>query len=456
MGADPARAVPYLAVVMECDRPVAGGARYSLEAVDCVRLGRGAERGASRSRQHDLTMLDVVVPAPSMSTAHARLVRAGDGWLVEDCGSTNGTFLNGTRITRAPVGDGDIVTTGRTLLMFAGSRMTPLGAPTDLDTSGSADLAAHVTLDPELRAQLDALARVSASELAILIRGETGTGKEVLAREVHERSGRAGPFVAINCGAIPAGLVESHLFGHVKGAFSGALRDEPGLFRAAHGGTLFLDEIGDLPAVSQAALLRVLQEREVLPVGATRPVRVEIGVVSATHQPLESMVERGTFRRDLLGRLAGFTVQLPPLRARRIDLGVLVASLLRRLVPARAEAVRFTASAAEALLRHDWPLNTRELEQSLGRALALAGSAAIDVEHLPPAVVAPREPASDAPAIAPGALSPRDTQLRAELLEQLARHRGNLAEVARAMGKARMQVHRWCKRFGVDPDVYRD
>jgi DNA-binding NtrC family response regulator len=452
-----ARAVPYLVVALECDRPTAGGARYSLEGIDCVTLGRGQERKASRRQERGAGILDLVVPGAAMSTVHARLVRTGAGWFVEDAGSTNGTFVDGARVTRAAVEGRHVITAGRTVLLVAPSRMTPFGALPDVDSRRATEVARHLTLDPELATQLEAMSLLARSAISILVRGETGTGKELLARGVHETSGRAGAFVAVNCGAIPAGLVESHLFGHIKGAFSGAVRDEPGLFRAADGGTLFLDEIGDLPPASQAALLRALQEREVVPVGATRPVPVDLRVVAATHQPLEGMVERGAFRRDLLARLAGFTLELPPLRVRRMDLGVVVASLLRRLAGERAESVRLTPGAAEALLRYDWPLNTRELEQCLGRALVLSGDAPIDRTHLHlrSTLTTPREAASDADASPTAMLTDRDARLRLELLEQLAKHHGNLAAVATAMGKARMQVHRWCKRLAIDPNVYR-
>jgi transcriptional regulator with PAS, ATPase and Fis domain len=380
-------------------------------------------------------------------------VRTGDDWLLEDLGSTNGTFVNGARIVRCTVTENDAITVGRTLLVLAPSRMTATGAPPDVDAETS-DGEAHATLDPELEARLLAARRIARSGIAVLVRGETGTGKELLARAIHEASGRAGAFVPVNCAAIPANLVESHLFGHLKGAFSGALRDEPGFLRAAEGGTLFLDEVGDLPAAPQAALLRALQEHEVVPVGAARAIAVDLRVVAATHQPLEAMSESGAFRRDLFARLAGFTIELPPLRRRRIDLGLLVAALLRKLVGLRVESVRLAPAAAEALVRYDWPLNVRELEQALARALVLAGEGPVRLEHLPEAVTAPKL-APSPPATAVAGLSDHDQQLRLELLEQLSRHHGNLADVARAMGKARMQVHRWCKRFGIDPNVYR-
>lgn len=454
-GPGPARAAAYLALGLECDRPVAGSARWSLEGVDVVTIGRGATRSASRRGERGLAVLDVRVPAATLSTEHCRLVRAGPDWVVEDLKSTNGTFVNGARIERSPLREGGLVVAGRTLFSIASSRMTPHDAAPDADSADLASIPGHETLDPELAVQLEAFVRLAKANVAVLVRGETGTGKELMARSAHARSGRSGAFVAVNCGAIPAALVESTLFGHVRGAFSGALRDEPGLFRAADGGTLFLDEIGDLAPTSQAALLRALQEREVMPVGATRAVPVRIGVVAATHQPLEAMVDEGTFRRDLYARLAGFVLDLPPLRARRIDLGILVALLLRKLAPGSSDAVRITPAAAEALYRYDWPLNTRELEQCLARALVLAGDGPVDLGHLPEAIAAPRPSPAIDEGHAPAGLSQRDAKLRLELLGHLAEHRGNLADVARAMGKARMQVHRWCKRFGIDPNAYR-
>jgi transcriptional regulator of acetoin/glycerol metabolism len=437
----------FLAVVLECDRPLAGGARYCLDGIDEVTIGRGDERRAVRRREAGGTKLHLEVPGASMSAKHARLRRAGLDWVLDDAGSRNGSFVDGARTEHAVLAEGALFELGHTFFQVFSALAS--GAAPDLDASSPAGTTA--TLDPSFAHDLAALDLIAASTVSILVRGESGAGKEVLARGLHAASKRKGPFVAVNCGALPVGLVESQLFGHVKGAFSGALRDQPGLFRAADGGTLFLDEIADLPSSAQAALLRALQEREVLPVGGTRPIGVDVRFVAATHQPLEAMVAAGTFRTDLLARIAGFSITLPPLRARRVDLGILVAALLRDLAP--ASAPRFSADAGLALLSYGWPLNVRELQQALAVGLALAHGADVERAHLPAAIAAP--PVAAAEPRVEGRLTARDERLRAALLAELAARDGNLADVARAMGKARMQVHRWCKRFGIDPNAYR-
>jgi transcriptional regulator with GAF, ATPase, and Fis domain len=291
--------------------------------------------------------------------------------------------------------------------------------------------------------------------IPVLLLGESGTGKEVLARVTHELSGRPGAFVAVNCGAIPPNLVESHLFGHQKGSFSGAVRDELGFVRSANGGTLFLDEIGDLPPASQAALLRVLQEGEVHPVGAARPVRVDVRVIAATHRSLDRMQDDGSFRRDLYARLSGFVVQVPPLRERKEDIGQLIGELLVR----SETTVRIRPDAASLLVRYDWPLNVRELSQCLSTAAALATDGLIKLEHLPPQVARQEGPISllsvvEGPASAGvrsrnTPLSPEDEALRADLVQRLEANGFNISAVAREMGKARQQVQRWVRRFNL-------
>ena len=447
--------VPHLIVLLECDRPLAGGARYSLEGVDRVTIGRGNAQRVAQRHQGNVVTLDLRLPGKSLSASHARLVRVGSAWAIEDLASTNGTLVNGKRVARHVLASNDLFEVGHTHMRVNLSVPTRLDAPLDVDVQG-APSEVLATLDPALATLFESLTTIAPSDVPVLILGESGTGKELLTRWVHARTGRKGDFVAVNCGAIPAALVESSLFGHVKGAFSGALRDELGFVRAANGGTLFLDEIADLRPESQAALLRVLQEREVIPVGATRPIPVDLRLIAATHQPIDELVARSAFRRDLFARIAGFTVRLPPLRERLDDSGLLVAALLHRIAGARTLNITLDPEVGRAILAYPWPLNVRELEQCLATCVALAKDGRIVPAHLPPQVLRALEPIRMVPTAAAGGLNARDAALRLELVAQLEQHRGNLADVARAMGKARMQVYRWCKRFGVDPNVYRD
>jgi DNA-binding NtrC family response regulator len=442
-----------LVVLLECDRPLAGSARYSLDGMARVLIGRGDERGFRRREERGTWTLDVSVPGRSMSSQHARLVRVGATWALEDLDSKNGTFVNGQRVTHAVLGPGDVCELGHTLVRINPSLPVPEGAPLDLDPQG-AERPELWTLDPFFAERIETLETLVRSDVPVLLTGESGTGKEVLARRLHERTGRAGPFVAVNCGAIPTSLAEAQLFGHLRGAFSGAVRDELGFVRAAHGGTLLLDEIAELSKSAQVALLRVLEGREVVPVGAACAKPVDIRLIAATNEPLEAMVARGDFRRDLFARVAGATLALPPLRERGDDVGVLIAGLLRRIA-AGASKLLFAPDAGRALLSYHWPLNTRELAQCLKACIALATEDVVQLWHLPSAVARALDPEEGPRAHA--ATPPDDCadRLRCELLAQLSQHRGNLAEVARAMGKARMQIHRWCKRFGVDPHSYR-
>jgi transcriptional regulator with AAA-type ATPase domain len=440
----------HLFVVLECDRPAAGSSRHSLRSVTRVTIGRGADRGAVREGDR----LELTVPSGWMSGAHAHIRRDGHRWVLEDLGSRNGTRVHGRPVVHLALTDGDVVEAGHVIFVFREALHGPPGASLDLDTRTATFPARGLgTVLPALATEIDSLVRIASSPVPVLLRGDTGTGKEVTARAVHALSGRGGPFVAVNCGAIPAALVESHLFGHARGAFSGAVRDEPGFVRASSGGTLFLDEIGDLPPTSQSALLRVLQEGEVVPVGSTRPVPVDLRVVAATHQPLEALVARGAFRADLLARLDGFTFSLPPLRERREDVGLLVGDLLGA-TPEGAR-LKLSADVGRALVSHDWPQNVRELGHCLARACALArGEETLEVKHLPAAVRAALEADASEAGDSPGGAS-EDARLRAQIEGLLQRHEGNVAEVARALGKARMQVHRWLKRFAIDPDRYR-
>ena len=429
-------AKPFLTVVLQCDRPLQPGARFCIGDATVVSIGRAD----AFSAKLESDVLEIGIPDQRVSSAHLRLDYVLGGWVAEDPGSKNGTLLGGRRIARERLSDGQILELGHTFLLFRAA-LPAHDAPALLDGRDLRPEAVGLaTLSPAFASELERLRAVAASRVPVLLRGESGTGKEMLAAAVHRLSGRSGAFQPVNCGAIPPDLIESNLFGHRRGAFSGAVEDQPGLVRGAHRGTLLLDEIGDLPLPAQAAMLRVLQEEEVLPVGAARPVKVDLRVVAATHQDLDALVAERRFRADLLARLSGYVCQVPPLRERREDFSLIVAAVLAKLGAADAT---FNADAARLLLSYEWPLNVRELEKCLASAVALSRGERIALEHLPASVsAAPRAPAPD-------------QQRRDELIAQLRAHGGNVSAVARAMGKARTQVQRWLHRFRIDPFAFR-
>jgi sigma-54 dependent transcriptional regulator, acetoin dehydrogenase operon transcriptional activator AcoR len=451
------RPEPHLFRILDCERPLDPPARHRLAEIDAVAIGRGALRG-ERVHADGQRSLELSLPDAWISTHHARLRRLLGRWLIEDAGSRNGTLVNGRAVQSAVLADGDVIECGHTFFLFREAFRTAIDTPADVvepfALPGAPETA---TLCGPLERELRALARIAPTLIPVLIQGETGTGKEVLARVVHASSGRTGPLVPVNCGGLPATLVESELFGYRKGAFSDAREDRTGLVRAAAGGTLFLDEIGDLQAPAQAALLRVLQEREVLPLGATAALPVDFRLCSASHRALDQRVAEGLFRADLLARVTGFVMRLPPLRKRREDIGILIAALTRRLAP-KPDAVRFHPEAARALLRHSWPLNVRELESCLGVALAVADGKPVEVAHLPGGVgqvgpgAAPQSPADATPAEPMG---PDDAERRQQLTRLLGDHAGNISAVARALGKDRVQVRRWLARYRLDPASFR-
>ena len=289
--------------------------------------------------------------------------------------------------------------------------------------------------------------KVAPTDLSVLVVGETGTGKELVARELHRRSPRAtGPFVAINCGAIPETLLESELFGHVKGAFTGAVATRPGRFQQASGGTLFLDEVGDMPQLLQVKLLRALQDRTVQKVGDHREEAVDIRVIAATHRTLEEEVKRGAFREDLYYRLATLTLRVPPLRERGEDVAVLARGFLATFAETYRTAARgFTSAALAAIRRHSWPGNVRELENRIKKAVVLSDGPLVRAEDLdfPPEELPPLTPLQEA----------KDEFERRYVLEALKRHGGNRARTARALGVDPRTIFRLLERMDdVPPD----
>ncbi len=298
--------------------------------------------------------------------------------------------------------------------------------------------------------------QVAPSETRVCIRGETGTGKELIARTLHEKSTRRnGLFVSLNCAAVPAELMESALFGHEKGSFTGAASRHIGKFEQAHRGTLFLDEIGDMPLTMQAKLLRVLEENEIERVGSERPIAVSVRVVVATHRNLEEQVRQGTFREDLYHRIFVFPIVLPPLRERREDIRVLVEHFARQLEEQNNwKPKSFSPEAIGALERYAWPGNVRELRNVVERVLLAPGDAidAAAIERGLPQAITPNANASAAAgSIATGTLAQRVEAFEREtLLAELKRNRHHMTNTAKALGLERSHLYKKCQQLGID------
>ncbi len=309
---------------------------------------------------------DLVLPDPRVSGVHLELRRAGDRLHVRDAGSTNGTWIGAHRVTEIELAAGGEITVGSTVLRLdADAAATPAKLSPD-DSFG--DL---VGPSAEMREIFATLERIAPKNLTVLVQGETGTGKEEVARALHAKSPRASsPFVVIDATALPESLAESLLFGHERGAFTGADQRRAGLFEAADGGTVFLDEIGELPSGVQAKFLRVLERREITRVGGTTPVKVDVRVIAATHRDLRHEVEAGRFREDLFFRLAQVRVVVPPLRHRPEDVPALCQRLLSQIVGG-GPPLSIDAGAMEHLRSRAWPGNVRELRNVLVRAAAL-------------------------------------------------------------------------------------
>jgi two-component system response regulator HydG len=325
----------------------------------------------------------------------------------------------------------------------------------EVNSSGRSAGPALVGHSPAIIEVMKTLARVAPSQATVLVLGETGTGKELVARTIHHFSERADRrFVAVNCSALAEGLLESELFGHVRGAFTGAGTSRPGLFREADRGTLFLDEIGDISPALQARLLRALQEHEIVPVGSETPVRVDVRVLAATHRDLPELVRQGRFREDLYYRLNVVTLTLPPLRARPHDIPLLIDHFLHELAARHGRGpVAVDPEAQRRLLAYDWPGNIRELQNVLERAMLLAEQDVIGPEHLPPDVRAPRTSLAPTTAAAePAAAGPLrslDEVDRDHVLRVLGAMRGNRDDTSRVLGISRRTLSRMILRWNL-------
>jgi len=307
------------------------------------------------------------------------------------------------------------------------------------------------TRDAAMKRLIHLMQKVGASDSTVLVRGESGTGKELVARAIHDFSPRVrGPFHAVNCAAMPAALLESELFGHVRGSFTGAVRDNPGHFRLAHGGTLMLDEIAELPLEVQAKLLRVLETHSVLPVGGRESVNVDVRIIAATHRALRKEVEAGRFRADLMYRLRVIPLFLPPLRTRHGDVELLTQKILDELNGrSRRKVARVSTEARAALAHHDWPGNVRELRNVLEYAFVVGEGPVLELSELPPEIATPEstldgEPRVEAPVTA-AAISPEAQRI----LRAIERASGNKARAAQALGMSRVTLWRRAKELGI-------
>jgi DNA-binding NtrC family response regulator len=319
-------------------------------------------------------------------------------------------------------------------------------------TKAETELHGIVGSSAKIQEVLRVISRLKDTRTPVLIAGESGTGKELVARAIHFRGSFATrPFVAVDCGSLVPTLIESELFGYEKGAFTGAIKSKHGLFEAANGGTIFLDEVGELPLEMQAKLLRVLQEKEVRPVGGNESVKVDVRVVAATNRDLEVAYRNGSFRKDLYFRLNVVTVHLPALRERRSDIPMLVHWFLDQFAP--GEPIQITSAAMKCLLQYDWPGNVRELENCIERAIALGDRHSIDVSDLPPVIVegsAVGEPSGE---MALPALTTTDLEdiERATIQRVFEQVKGDKAMAGKMLGISRATLYRKLKRYNIKP-----
>lgn len=377
----------------------------------------------------------------TVSRYHVELTARPDGVRVKDLESTNGTYLGGTRIAEVIVEDEATISVGKTVLKV-GMTEADLGRPAEQATFGPA-----VGASAAMKQLFGILARVALSDSTVLLLGETGTGKEVMARAIHERSRRVGhPFVVVDCGAVAPSLIESELFGHIKGAFTGAVADRNGAFLEADGGTVFLDELGELPLELQPKLLRVLEAGTVRRVGEDRHRKVDVRIVAATHRDLEKEVEANRFRRDLYYRLAVVPVTVPPLRDRLDDIPLLAQHFVKSMGRGDFELPKALLTRFSA---YHWPGNVRELRNLVERALAGA-----DVEPLPQESSAARAMASSTESITDLPFKEAKERLvdsftREYLVALLEKCEGNISQMAREAGIARNYVHRLVTKYGL-------
>ncbi len=411
---------------------------------------------------------DLVLDDETVSRNHCKIVREGDQYVITDLGSTNGTFVNRVRIREAFLHENCTLTLGKTDIKFQPIDEKLRIVPSDRERYGEI-----IGRDRAMREIYAILEKIAPTDATIVIEGETGTGKEVVARTIHQQSRRRdAPFIVFDCGAVPENLIESELFGHEKGSFTGAISTRQGVFELAHGGTVFLDELGELQIDLQPKLLRVLEQREIKRVGGVKPIKVDVRIVAATNRDLEEEVRAGRFREDLFYRLTVVRVQLPPLRERREDIDLLARHFLaqgsfnRDRLGAK-KVTGFSPAVLERLRQYDWPGNVRELHNVIERAVSFAEDDVVEPGDLPDHIAYPRNAGDVASETNPSIALP---EARPELLggtfkdakEQwvssfeadyiaglLRKNKGNISHAAREADIDRKYFRKLMKKYGI-------
>jgi DNA-binding NtrC family response regulator len=390
-----------------------------------VRIQLGSTLAIGRDPGNDLSFEGKFV-----SAFHCRLSKRADGWYIEDLGSKNGTFLNGVKVREARLELGQTLRIGEVELALE-------------PKEASQEPQKLLTRNPAMLKVLEAVSKAARTSWPVLVTGERGTGKELVAKALHDQSGRSGRLVTLNCSAVPAELIESELFGHEKGTFTGASQARAGKFEQADGGTLFLDEVGDMPLKMQAKLLRVLQEGEIERLGSDSVRKVDVRVVAATNQPLQEMTQDGRFRADLYDRLNVVRIELPPIRERSEDLELLARHFLEEHLGELGRDLRFSEAALGAIRAHRWPGNVRELRAAVMRALLAATGLEIQ-----PADLGIEGSAQEVPEEGKS-FKEQVAATQKEIIErELARH-GSLRAASNALGIAYSTLKFRAKKLGI-------
>jgi transcriptional regulator with GAF, ATPase, and Fis domain len=470
---------PALTTVFDHGRPTVRHLRRSkVVVVSGTEQGREIDISKARLTGGRSIINDLVLSDKAISGTHFEILASDDGYRLRDLDSTNGTFIGDLRVKEVWLKPNQEFRVGHTMLRF-----TPTQDIVEIPLSKRDTFEQVTGASVRMREIFATLEKVAPSELTVLITGETGTGKEMIARGIHQASvRRTKPFVVLDCGAIPKDLIESTLFGHEKGSFTGAVGQHHGCFEQAQGGTIFLDEIGELDINLQPKLLRVLENRELKRVGGDRLIKIDVRVLAATNRDLRAMVNQGTFREDLYFRLSVIHVELPPLRERREDVPALAEVFLKEIAARRSLSMTFAPDAIAALQAHSWPGNVRELKNVVERAASLtesplvhrsdlmfnrdttprasssgtfASSSAAPTSGNSHAVPSGAEPGLVMPPFSPG-LDFKEAKQRvvdafelAYLKQLLERHDGNITRSAQEAGLTRYHLRELLKRHGL-------